>query len=173
MSERSGWGPAVSFVGCGACGRPYSDPGFQDLIVPDEVWRQISPTGDSGGLLCPSCIIGYCEESGITGFSATFKSGLLTGATLVFPDYDARPRDVEFATSQSEGVVEAAKEAAIKTCTVVCESDRANEATCREDPYTRPNPRLWCERCILAALAAADLLVLPDDTASTCTTPTD
>ena len=26
------------------------------MIIPYDAWKQISPTGDDGGLLCPSCI---------------------------------------------------------------------------------------------------------------------
>lgn len=42
---------------CYDCGRRYGDAyGFPDLIIPNDVWLEISPLGDEGGLLCPSCI---------------------------------------------------------------------------------------------------------------------
>lgn len=50
---------------CYDCDRPYGDPGFHDLVVPNHVWRRVSPTGDEGGLLCPSCLIARLETSGI------------------------------------------------------------------------------------------------------------
>ena len=68
---------------CARCHRPYSDPGFPDLIVSDEAWRQISPTGGDGGLLCPSCIIGVLTELGIET-EATFRSGPLAGQMVRF-----------------------------------------------------------------------------------------
>lgn len=59
---------------CADCGRPYADPGFPDFIIPNEAWRRISPTGDGGGLLCPSCICARLSREGITCEGA-FMSG--------------------------------------------------------------------------------------------------
>lgn len=43
---------------CYDCGIRYgNENGFPDLIIPNWAWRLISPTGNLGGLLCPSCII--------------------------------------------------------------------------------------------------------------------
>ena len=43
---------------CAGCGRPYGDAnGFPDLIIEDWAWKEISPFGDSRGLLCPCCIL--------------------------------------------------------------------------------------------------------------------
>ncbi|KKL56668.1 hypothetical protein LCGC14_2243070 [marine sediment metagenome] len=50
---------------CHDCHRPYNDPGFQDLVIPNDIWRQISPTKDEGGLLCPSCLCARLETAGI------------------------------------------------------------------------------------------------------------
>lgn len=53
-------------TGCHDCARPYGDEhGFPDLIIPFWAWKQISPTGDEGGLLCPSCICKRLHEKGI------------------------------------------------------------------------------------------------------------
>lgn len=42
---------------CQDCNRQYGDEhGFPDLIIPYWAWEKISPSGDDGGLLCPSCI---------------------------------------------------------------------------------------------------------------------
>lgn len=62
---------------CFDCGRRYGDEyGFPDLVVSDDVWLKISPTGDEGGLLCPSCI---CRRLYIAGLQtvAVFRSGPL------------------------------------------------------------------------------------------------
>ncbi|KKL73470.1 hypothetical protein LCGC14_2074520, partial [marine sediment metagenome] len=60
--DRSGARIAVSVdegamnAKCHDCEQPYGDPGFPDLIIPNDAWRHISPTGDQHGILCPSCI---------------------------------------------------------------------------------------------------------------------
>jgi len=59
---------------CQGCYRPYGEPGFPDLIIPCEAWKQISPSGDYGGLLCPSCICAALEKAGIKCEGA-FMSG--------------------------------------------------------------------------------------------------
>ena len=60
---------------CADCGLSYADPGFQDLVVDDYVWRQISPTGDEHGLLCPTCMCRAAARVGIDDQSAMFRSG--------------------------------------------------------------------------------------------------
>lgn len=59
--------PARRMQGCCYdCGRKYGDEfGFPDLLVPNDVWRAIGPTGKDGGLLCPSCIVRRCVLAGI------------------------------------------------------------------------------------------------------------
>lgn len=82
-------------VGCGDCGRPYgNEHGFPDLIIPNETWRRISPTGDDGGLLCPSCIVKRVVALGVGTFSvpAAFMSGPLKS---VDPDLMTTMRWVE------------------------------------------------------------------------------
>ena len=62
-------------TGCYDCKRPYgAEHGFPDLIIPNWAWRQISPTGDNGGLLCPSCILARLEKAGLACEGA-FMSG--------------------------------------------------------------------------------------------------
>ena len=51
---------------CADCHRLYGSPGFPDLVIPNDTWKAISPTGDEGGLLCPSCI---CERLVARGFA--------------------------------------------------------------------------------------------------------
>ena len=61
-------------VKCHDCERVYGEPGFPDLVVPHEVWNAISPTGDEGGLLCPSCLCARAELAGVECV-AEFRSG--------------------------------------------------------------------------------------------------
>ena len=60
---------------CHDCARPYGhEHGFPDLIIPYWAWKQISPSGDDGGLLCPSCICKRLNDKGIRCEGA-FASG--------------------------------------------------------------------------------------------------
>lgn len=62
---------------CFDCQRPYGDEyGFPDLVIPTWAWEKISPTGDDGGLLCPSCICKRLHDSGIRCEGA-FMSGAI------------------------------------------------------------------------------------------------
>lgn len=61
---------------CIDCGRKYGDEyGFPDLVVPDDVWVKISPTGHEGGLLCPSCMCRRAHDAGLSNIAARFTSG--------------------------------------------------------------------------------------------------
>jgi hypothetical protein len=63
-------------VCCFDCGRQYGDEyGFPDLVVSNEVWKKISPTGHEGGLLCPSCMCRRTHAAGLLNVAATFRSG--------------------------------------------------------------------------------------------------
>lgn len=60
---------------CQDCGRPYGEEfGFPDFIIPYWAWKEISPTKDDGGLLCPSCICSRLHNKGIRCEGA-FMSG--------------------------------------------------------------------------------------------------
>jgi hypothetical protein len=70
MSENQGK------VGCFDCERPYgNEHGFPDLVIQNDIWARISPTGDEGGLLCPSCICKRLYDAGIKEVEAAFMSG--------------------------------------------------------------------------------------------------
>jgi hypothetical protein len=61
---------------CFDCRRAYGDEyGFPDLIVSNDVWAKISPTGNDGGLLCPSCLCRRAYDAGIENVAAVFRSG--------------------------------------------------------------------------------------------------
>ncbi len=48
--------PYYDHASCYDCGLEYKSPGWIEVMIPDFVWREISPTGDEEGLLCISCI---------------------------------------------------------------------------------------------------------------------
>lgn len=94
MTTRLGYGLPVSlkssdddgnfapYTSCYDCGRQYGNEyGFCDLIVPNEIWLQISPTGNEGGLLCPSCIVRRCTQLDIE-CKAKFTSGPFSENTV-------------------------------------------------------------------------------------------
>ncbi len=60
---------------CADCKLPYGDPGFADLVVSPEVWARISPTGNEGGLLCPTCMCRAAALAGMEDVTARFRSG--------------------------------------------------------------------------------------------------
>lgn len=55
-----------SEVGCDGCGLSYGSDWWIEAIVPDDIWAQISPTKDSGGLLCIGCIARRLRTLGLT-----------------------------------------------------------------------------------------------------------
>lgn len=64
----------TDLAGCYDCGRPYGDDGFHDMVIPSRIWRQISPTGNGGGLLCACCMCARLTKAGIRCEGA-FMSG--------------------------------------------------------------------------------------------------
>lgn len=77
METKDDHGPA-----CHDCRRPYGDEhGFPDLVLPNDVWAKISPSGDENGLLCPSCIVRRCVAAGIT-CEARWRSGPFADAEM-------------------------------------------------------------------------------------------
>jgi len=42
---------------CDDCGMPYGSPSWIECVVPDDIWSQISPSVDEGGILCIQCIV--------------------------------------------------------------------------------------------------------------------
>lgn len=63
---------------CHDCKRPYgNEHGFPDFVIDDAAWKAISPTGDEGGLLCPSCICKRLHDRGLSEVRGAFRSGPL------------------------------------------------------------------------------------------------
>jgi hypothetical protein len=81
---------------CHDCARSYGSGGFPDLIIPFWAWKRISPTGDDGGLLCPSCICARLHMEGITCEGA-FMSGPITSVTAPTMNVMRRVENIELA----------------------------------------------------------------------------
>jgi len=78
---------------CYECGCPYGAYGFHDLIVPDHVWKIISPKRGEGGLLCPTCIIKLLEQFGFEDVPAYFASG--PAKSVPYPETKAERKILE------------------------------------------------------------------------------
>ena len=71
---------------CAGCGRPYGDAnGFPDLIIENWAWKEISPNRDSGGLLCPCCILENLYDLDIK-----CKGSFVSGGLEAIPEKDFR-----------------------------------------------------------------------------------
>ena len=74
----------MSVARCYDCARLYGEEnGFPDFIIPLYLWEQISPTGDKGGLLCPSCICKRLYDKGISSCEGAFMSGPVRSVSSV------------------------------------------------------------------------------------------
>jgi hypothetical protein len=61
---------------CADCKLPYCDPGFADLVVPDDVFNRLHDREKFGdGLLCPNCLVRRARNAGIENIRAKFTSG--------------------------------------------------------------------------------------------------
>jgi len=84
-------------MSCFDCQRPYGhEHGFPDLIIPYWAWKRISPTGDDGGLLCPSCICKRLHDAGISCEGA-FLSGPIRSVSAHAMELDRRIENIELA----------------------------------------------------------------------------
>lgn len=71
---------------CVDCEREYGNEfGFPDLIISNDAWNKISPTGNGHGLLCPSCICKRLHKAGIKT-TGIFRSGPLCDHDAVNPN---------------------------------------------------------------------------------------
>lgn len=67
--------PKPDPLACYECLLRYGGQGWCDVVVPDDVWRQISPTGDEGGILCFNCIARRLEEFDLRNVPVMITSG--------------------------------------------------------------------------------------------------
>lgn len=82
---------------CHDCNRPYGhEHGFPDLTIPYWAWKQISPTGDDSGLLCPSCICKRLYDKSIRCQGA-FMSGPINSVSAHAMELDRRIENIELA----------------------------------------------------------------------------
>jgi hypothetical protein len=99
-------------AGCADCGRPYGDDGFHDLVIPNWVWRRISPSKNDGGLLCACCISARLTKAGIR----------CEGAFMSGPIETVSPRLME-ALRRAENIEER-----------LCDFDMRSPASCGTHP---------------------------------------
>jgi len=70
---------------CYECGLLYGGRSWCDVIIPDYLWKMISPTGDEGGILCFNCIAGRLNDRGYYGVPVTITSGPFKGYEQKLP----------------------------------------------------------------------------------------
>ncbi len=68
MKQKRAW------LACEDCDLPYSDDGFADFVVSDEVWDRIT-FDDRASILCACCITRRAKRVGLEGVSGRFTSG--------------------------------------------------------------------------------------------------
>lgn len=72
----------ITPAACYDCGRLYGDEhGFPDLVVDDDIWEQLMPGSEGGGLLCPSCMCKRAHDLGLE-VKAKFTSGPFMEVTI-------------------------------------------------------------------------------------------
>ena len=60
---------------CYDCKLEYGSSAWCDVVVRDEIWQQISPTGDEGGLLCFNCMVRRLAALGLENVPFKIASG--------------------------------------------------------------------------------------------------
>lgn len=60
-------------LACRDCHLPYSDPGYADFVVSDEVWAKLTAV-DGASILCAMCMVRRGELLGIVA-EGRFTSG--------------------------------------------------------------------------------------------------
>lgn len=68
--------PPEAPAACYDCRLRYDDPGWVDVLVPNDVWEVINPTRHPGaGLLCFTCIARRLVEAGLSSVLVQIRSG--------------------------------------------------------------------------------------------------
>lgn len=62
-------------LACPDCGLHYGGIGWCDAHVPTDVWIQISPSGNEGGVLCITCMARRIELLGLDNVPLLIGSG--------------------------------------------------------------------------------------------------
>jgi len=63
-------------VGCHDCGLSYNKKsGWCDIVLPNNIWKKISPDKNGNGLLCFTCIAKRCNRMKINNIPIFITSG--------------------------------------------------------------------------------------------------
>jgi hypothetical protein len=65
-----------TMTGCQDCGLEYGCPEWLEAVVPNDIWAKISPTGDSDGLLCITCMARRCAALGMEDVPMMLAAGV-------------------------------------------------------------------------------------------------
>jgi hypothetical protein len=63
-----------AWLSCADCELPYSDDGFADFVVSDDVWARITAEDDAS-ILCACCMTRRATRVGVERATARFTSG--------------------------------------------------------------------------------------------------
>lgn len=72
---RLGVKPQPAPLACYDCGLRYGSEGWCDVVLSDEDWLAISPTGHEGGVLCFTCIARRLVRAGRRNVAMQVTSG--------------------------------------------------------------------------------------------------
>jgi hypothetical protein len=101
---------ATRIASCYDCGRDYGgEHSYPDLIIPFWAWKQITPSTDDAGLLCPTCICLRLQERGIRCVGA-FVSGPIDSITETQMNILRRVENIELAIEGRENKWAAVRE---------------------------------------------------------------
>ena len=80
---------AEPFLGCFGCGLEYGGDHWLEIVLPNDIWAKISPTGDDGGILCANCIAERLNKLGMKNVSYKLVAGPLaiTQANWILSEY--------------------------------------------------------------------------------------
>lgn len=68
---------------CHGCGLDYTSPAWADVVIPDEIWRRISPDGEGNGVLCFNCMNRRLVRKGLDNVPCSIKSGPMENVTEI------------------------------------------------------------------------------------------
>lgn len=76
-------------VACEDCGWGYEEPGFTDLVLPNDIWAKVAPTN---AILCPNCICKRLDKAEVivTRLSAHFRNADILVKSTTEQDYQER-----------------------------------------------------------------------------------
>lgn len=75
LVERGWILPKPSPLACYQCELPYSGEHWVEAVVADDVWQRISPSGNSGGILCVNCMAGRLHHLGLAEVEVKLTAG--------------------------------------------------------------------------------------------------